>query len=1018
MKLVLQSRILCIILIALLIAPPGIAQAPVEGAGDASRSDARVEGEAEPADDEDADADEEDEAEEEARDAADDAVRDFEPDLDIEDITVTGTETEGLKSVPIAVTQFGAADIQNLRIQDIADLSSYTPNLEINTAFAASNPTLFIRGIGLKDYNSNSAGAVAIIQDGVMMNSPVAQLFSIFDIQSIEVLRGPQGSGSDGRNATAGAIKLHAYKPDGEYSSSGSFTYGNYRAYESEGAIGFPIFPEALNETLSARFAFTANFRDGYVTNECADWDPEKNGFLESSQEFMQQSYQELLPSNEPIPVIDRITIINGPILADRYVFENVELFETLSASEQFSGDKRELPVMENGQPKVGPDGKYIPSGVFVGIQPDKHIIGADEVCLIAIPGRVLTAKGKAEDEAMDPEDQQFADKEIGDFLVSKNALTLEDFQGLKHKQNNVKNWATRGMLRWQPTDDIDFLVNGHWGRNRGDSFHLQTVGIRPVNPPKPDDPNEIEITSEPLSYWQADTGIGWDERNTGFEPTEIRPGIFGPRAEDIPQGTTKGIAGANPYHGFYNRDGREVLDLWGISLTQSKEFDGGRIASITGFEKNERYIEDEGDAIPAIFLEADYHDRTWQATQELKVEAIGDNYNLSFGGFYIHEELVSRNVFFATLSFLFDQNFEQTLDAFNVGMQGRYDFLEDGAWTGLYQISLDAGIRYNWERKVFALSAETFALGSTAGFSLPLQVEEGIWTEPTGDVTLSYKPVENATLYTKFTHGMKAGHFNAGLTVQPFPGPGGVIEDRPAQSIAPVEPEIIDAFEVGLKANLFDDRFQLSAAFFRYWYSDLQVFDIVNEQGALPTQQLLNSDADVLGAEVEIQVVPFEGFLIQAGFGWLDTEYVDFIVSKQVEPGEKRGGAARTIYFDYSGNQLLASPEFSVSAQVEWEIMLSRWGSIIPSYDFSWKSRTYLDPGASELISQEGYWRHNARLAYRTPGGNIEVAGWVQNFLDETYVVDKFDLSNESDLVSEIYGMPRTYGFTVSYMW
>ena len=93
-------------------------------------------------------------------------------------IHVEGVRTSGLKEVPISVTAFGASDIQNLRIQNVADLAAYTPNLEINTSFAASNPTLFIRGVGLKDYNSNSTGAVSIHQDGIHMNSLGHPLFA------------------------------------------------------------------------------------------------------------------------------------------------------------------------------------------------------------------------------------------------------------------------------------------------------------------------------------------------------------------------------------------------------------------------------------------------------------------------------------------------------------------------------------------------------------------------------------------------------------------------------------------------------------------------------------------------------------------------------------------------------------------------------------------------------------------------------------------------------------------------
>ena len=170
-----------------------------------------------------------------AQDEPSEATAGSDPDLDDRESTggrssdiqevihVEGVRTSGLKEVPISVTAFGASDIQNLRIQNVADLAAYTPNLEINTSFAASNPTLFIRGVGLKDYNSNSTGAVSIWQDGIMMNSPAAQLFSLYDIESIEILKGPIG-GIGGRNASAGQNRIHSFQPTEEWTAVGSFS--------------------------------------------------------------------------------------------------------------------------------------------------------------------------------------------------------------------------------------------------------------------------------------------------------------------------------------------------------------------------------------------------------------------------------------------------------------------------------------------------------------------------------------------------------------------------------------------------------------------------------------------------------------------------------------------------------------------------------------------------------------------------------------------------------------------------
>ena len=101
----------------------------------------------------------------------------------IEVITVRGSHRDDLlQDTAISVTSFDTKELEDLRIQNIADLGDFTPNLDIKTRSAASNPTLFIRGIGLKDYNANAAGAVAIYQDGININAPAIQLFQLFDV--------------------------------------------------------------------------------------------------------------------------------------------------------------------------------------------------------------------------------------------------------------------------------------------------------------------------------------------------------------------------------------------------------------------------------------------------------------------------------------------------------------------------------------------------------------------------------------------------------------------------------------------------------------------------------------------------------------------------------------------------------------------------------------------------------------------------------------------------------------------
>jgi outer membrane receptor protein involved in Fe transport len=949
----------CALLTALLLASPGATQAPDDS--DTSPADALVDGA-------------DDHAEESDPKAQED-------DSNIEDRIVMGTRREGLAELPIALTQFSATDIQNLRIRNVADLAAYTPNLEINTSFAASNPTLFIRGVGLKDYNSNSPGAVAIWHDEIQMNSPAAQLFSLFDISSIKVLRGPQGS-DRGRNATAGAIHLRSAEPDGGWGSWGSFTYGNYNDLEFEGALGFPIFPDVFNDTLSGRIAFSAGFRDGYLKNTCADWDPTENGFVPISEGSSVELYNALDPTDTAIPTNA------GP----RFVYRNIDLFNELVEKGAIPGAS----IFRYENPDTGV------FDLFAAHQQTDFAMNPDSVCILSPPGSVVTSSGVALNAmAPNPDPKLMM---AGAFIPNERALTLEDFQGLKHRLNNVKYWAGRGMLRFQPNDNLDFLFIAHWGQNRSDSFHLQTVGAEFFSAPL-----DVNVITEPLGYFQHDAVAQFDERNVGpqFEDVEFRRGLVQgahPDVSDLP-----GTAGANPFNGFYNRDGLEKLDVLGFSLRSTWELDNGRFVSISGYEENQRFVEDAGQDAPAQSLGANYSDESWQVTQELRLEGEGEDYTWLVSGFAIYEKLKTQNLYLSTLTLRLDQNFDQELAAWNVVAQGHYDFLEEGAHPGFYQLSVEGGARYNWEHKIFQLNTIVSQEGGTVSRdTLPLQQERKTWRAVTGDFTLSYKPVKDATFYAKYTRGLKAGHFNASLVTR--------AGQDVMQSIAPVEPEYIHAAEIGLKTSLFDDRMQLGVAGFRYWYTDLQVFDIVNEAGEVPTPQLLNSDASVLGFEAELTLRPIEGLLLEGGFGWLDTEFVDFLVTKRTSrKGGKRPGRVAT--YDYSGNPLIAAPEFSFSGVAEYEIA-TRWGSLIPQYDFSYRSQVYHDPQKEELLSQVGYWLHNARLAYRTPDGRLEIAGWVRNFLEKTYKVDTFDFTRQFFSVHEIWGIPRTYGFTVSYLW
>ena len=189
---------------------------------------------------------------------------------DVEEIVVVGAESEssGDFSAGDSVTGFGAEDLAALGAQSIADLASFTPNLEIVTA-GATTPTFFIRGVGLNDFNPNSTGSVSVYQDDVAINAPAIQLGTLFDVEAVNVLRGPQGTGL-ARNSSAGAIKIYSRKPTGEFGGFLRTDFGNYDLRDYEGAFEAPIWEDYL----AGRFAFRLTERDGTLFNRCGSKPP------------------------------------------------------------------------------------------------------------------------------------------------------------------------------------------------------------------------------------------------------------------------------------------------------------------------------------------------------------------------------------------------------------------------------------------------------------------------------------------------------------------------------------------------------------------------------------------------------------------------------------------------------------------------------------------------------------------------------------------------------------------------
>jgi iron complex outermembrane receptor protein len=174
------------------------------------------------------------------------------PSNEIQDIVVTAQRREQRgNDVGIAMNVLTGDDLKATQIKQVVDLASQTTNVQIKNVLGNSVQNVTIRGIGLNDYASNNNPAAGIYVDNVYLVSPAMLGFSFFDVDRVEVLKGPQGD-LYGRNTTAGAINIISRRPSDNPDVELEAGYGSYRSWHFNGAAGGPLTPG-----LDGRFAFT-----------------------------------------------------------------------------------------------------------------------------------------------------------------------------------------------------------------------------------------------------------------------------------------------------------------------------------------------------------------------------------------------------------------------------------------------------------------------------------------------------------------------------------------------------------------------------------------------------------------------------------------------------------------------------------------------------------------------------------------------------------------------------------------
>lgn len=200
------------------------------------------------------------------------------PELDA--ITVTAQRrAENIQDVPMAITTVDREKIEVFASggDDIRLLSGRLPSLNIESSFGRAFPRFYIRGLGNTDFDLNASQPVSLVYDGVVQENPILKGFPLFDLDQIEMARGPQGT-LFGRNSPAGVIKFESARPEQAFGGHARIGYGKYNTINVEGAV-----TGGLSETVSARLSVLHERRDDWVDNVANGPGDDLEGYKETA---------------------------------------------------------------------------------------------------------------------------------------------------------------------------------------------------------------------------------------------------------------------------------------------------------------------------------------------------------------------------------------------------------------------------------------------------------------------------------------------------------------------------------------------------------------------------------------------------------------------------------------------------------------------------------------------------------------------------------------------------------------
>ncbi|WP_260956230.1 TonB-dependent receptor [Pseudomonas citri] len=472
---------------------------------------------------------------------------------------------------------------------------------------------------------------------------------------------------------------------------------------------------------------------------------------------------------------------------------------------------------------------------------------------------------------------------------------------------------------------------------------------------------------------------------------------------------------------GYQRPNGRNIalnvnedskLDHDGTSLTLNWHLGDYTLTSISAYDYIRGQSTSDADFTPFEVNGAAISDNKYaQYSQELRLASPQqETLRWLMGAHYFHEDLDSSAQRIITpgptpngtgsnqigATDLRSLNYDHKTDSYALFGNLTYDFTDNFTVTG--------GLRWTQEKKDIDLDLTQLTRTSANGPLIPLggsgtngnRQENKTWEAWTYDLTPEYRINDNVLIFFRYAHGFRSGGFNTGLSTS-------------LAQLTTVDPEKLDAYEIGVKSEWFNHRLTANANLFYYDYADIQVNLLTVNNGVLTTALTNGAKGKVKGAELELEGQPTDYLHLRAAVSFLDTEYTDF---KNTNPNTGE------VTSDNSGNSFVRSPRNVVSLGADYTFPLEIGGKLVAGGDVSFRDKEYFladrQSSADKTLSQPHYTLANTRLTWFSADEKLSVTGFVNNLTDRRYQVHGRPNGTLGQYVIT-YGDPRTVGLSVT---